>query len=72
MRALVLCMLCGCIGAGAFISPMEAHRIETEQCMRKANAEDQRICLGMVEKKYRNYFSEGEYPKEYRPRGPRD
>jgi hypothetical protein len=71
MRALVLCMLCSCIGYGEFISPMDAYKIEHKQCMQRASAEDQRICLSMLEKKYRQYFGEGGYPREFVPPNPR-
>lgn len=58
----VLGMLAGCIGYGEFISPIEAERIERGQCDRKQDAEERRICHGQVERKYRQYNAEGDYP----------
>lgn len=63
--------LTGCIGYGEFISPAEAQRIEREQCMRKADPEEQRRCLAMVARKYHRYNSEGGYPETFVPPNPR-
>lgn len=72
MMRLILCVsLVSCIGYVEFISPMDAYKIEHKQCMQKASQEDQRICLSMLEKKYRGYFNEGGYPSEHVVPSPR-
>lgn len=53
----------GCIGYGEFISPKDAYDIETKRCETKRDAEERRICLGFVGRKYGRYNAEGGYPE---------
>ena len=52
----------GCLGYGPFVDPSDAYRIESEQCRSKPDAEAQRRCQALTDKKYARYFSEGGYP----------
>lgn len=68
---LISSCLTGCILGGEFISPVEAQRIEREQCNRKPDAEARRACLTLVGHKWQRYNSEGNYPAPSQPVDPR-
>ena len=51
------------VACGPFMSPADAYRIESEQCLHKQDSEEIRKCQSWVDKKYSQYNNEGSYPR---------